>query len=342
MPRLNIPVFHGDYNQWLPFKDLYLGVVHNNKTLTNIQRFQYLHGLLGKGPMAFIQHIPVINISYEEANGFNQRDDSGKYIKIRILLDSGSQACFLSETFAKRHSLNYDSNDRISVTGNSTTTPTTTLQTYEANRCSFGSNSDHGKFHLPHHFVLKNSTTTKFRAVFDCSCKTENSVSLNEMLAVGAKQQRDIFEMLCDFRRGNFAVTADITKLYRQKLWLIKSGWDDILPERLVTDWMEFQNNFNMIKTIQIPRCVSETKAKISLHCFCNASEQAYASLIYCKQKSADGTSVNLPVSKTKVAPIKLISILRLELLGAALLVSLLQAVLTGLDMSIQDSKINA
>ncbi|GIX96916.1 hypothetical protein CDAR_530511 [Caerostris darwini] len=97
-----------------------------------------------------------------------------------------------------------------------------------------------------------------------------------------------------------------------------------------------------MIKTIQIPRCVSETKANFSLQCFCDASEQAYAALIYCKQKSADGTSVNLLVSKTKVALIKQISIPRLELLGATLLVSLLQAVLTGLEMSIQDSEIHA
>ncbi|GIY88021.1 hypothetical protein CDAR_368831 [Caerostris darwini] len=49
------------------------------------------------------------------------KDGSGKDIKIRILLDSGSQACFLSESFAKRHSLGYDSTDRISVTGISTT-----------------------------------------------------------------------------------------------------------------------------------------------------------------------------------------------------------------------------
>ncbi|GIY13766.1 hypothetical protein CDAR_531451 [Caerostris darwini] len=56
------------------------------------------------------------------------KDDSGKYIKIRILLDSGSQACFLSESFAKSHSLHYDSSDRISATGISTT-PTRTLGT---------------------------------------------------------------------------------------------------------------------------------------------------------------------------------------------------------------------
>ncbi|GIX91227.1 hypothetical protein CEXT_386241 [Caerostris extrusa] len=52
-------------------------------------------------------------------------------------------------------------------------------------------------------------------------------------------------------------------------------------------------------------RCVSETKEKISLHCFCDSSEQAYAAVIYCKQKFADRTSVNLLVSKTKIAPIK-------------------------------------
>ncbi|GIX74842.1 reverse transcriptase [Caerostris extrusa] len=61
-----------------------------------------------------------------------------------------------------------------------------------------------------------------------------------------------------------------------------------------------------------------------------------------CKQKSANGTSVNLLVSKTKVSPRKQISILRLELLDVTLLISLLKAVLGGLDMGIQDSEIHS
>ncbi|GIX79040.1 hypothetical protein CDAR_231871 [Caerostris darwini] len=179
------------------------------------------------------------------------KDVSGKYIKIRILLDSGSQACFLSETFAKRYSLNYDSNDRISVTGISTTPPTTTLGNglqladgnfFQSSRVDLIIGAD--KFFsimLPGQILRANgepiaqntrlgwvvagnikdsqitnlTSANKFRAVFDGSGKTENSVSLNEMLAVGTKQQRDIFEMLLDFRIGNFAVTADIT-MYRQ------------------------------------------------------------------------------------------------------------------------------
>ncbi|GIY28922.1 uncharacterized protein CDAR_621401 [Caerostris darwini] len=97
MSRLNIPVFYGDYNQWLPFKDLFKSVVHNNKTLTNIQRFQYLLGLLGEGPMAVIQHIPVTNDSYEDAwTKLMNRYDKKKQIVNNLLA-----------TFFSHHSISH-------------------------------------------------------------------------------------------------------------------------------------------------------------------------------------------------------------------------------------------
>ncbi|GIY45883.1 hypothetical protein CDAR_226561 [Caerostris darwini] len=80
------------------------------------------------------------------------KDDSGKDIEIRILLDSGSQTCFSSESFAKRHSLNYDSSDRISVTGIYTTTPTITLGRKKL--CLFSSHDRNIKFEIKA-FVLK-------------------------------------------------------------------------------------------------------------------------------------------------------------------------------------------
>ncbi|GFW40927.1 uncharacterized protein TNCV_4369751 [Trichonephila clavipes] len=53
---------------------------------------------------------------------------------------------------------------------------------------------------LPHHAVIKpSSTTTKLKVVFDASFKTTNGTSLNSLLGVGPKLQRDIFEILLNF-----------------------------------------------------------------------------------------------------------------------------------------------
>ncbi|GFS96706.1 uncharacterized protein TNCV_4754121 [Trichonephila clavipes] len=80
---------------------------------------------------------------------------------------------------------------------------------------------------LPHHAVIKpSSTTTKLRVVFDASlslslslsCKTTNGASLNSLLGVGPKLQRDIFEILLNFRIPRIVFTADIGKMYRQIL----------------------------------------------------------------------------------------------------------------------------
>ncbi|XP_035232906.1 uncharacterized protein LOC118204716 [Stegodyphus dumicola] len=75
------------------------------------------------------------------------------------------------------------------------------------------------QYFLPHHAVIKpSSTTTKLRVVFDASCKTSNGKSLNSILGVGPKLQRDIFEILLNFRFPEIVFSADIEKMYRQVL----------------------------------------------------------------------------------------------------------------------------
>ena len=56
-------------------------------------------------------------------------------------------------------------------------------------------------FYLPHHFVIKeSSTTTKLRVVFDGSAKTTTGISLNDTLMVGPILQPAIFDLLVRFR----------------------------------------------------------------------------------------------------------------------------------------------
>ncbi|KAB0797907.1 hypothetical protein PPYR_09115 [Photinus pyralis] len=78
-------------------------------------------------------------------------------------------------------------------------------------------NSQRSIFYLPHHGVIKNSsTTTKLRVVFDASCKSSSGHSLNEKLCVGPHIQDDLFSIIIRFRKHNIIYTADIAKMYRQ------------------------------------------------------------------------------------------------------------------------------
>ncbi|XP_046803778.1 uncharacterized protein LOC124419208 [Lucilia cuprina] len=72
-------------------------------------------------------------------------------------------------------------------------------------------------FVIPHHCVLRpQSTTTKLRVVFDGSARSSSNVSLNDILMVGPTIQQDLITTLFSFRLNKFALTADISKMYRQ------------------------------------------------------------------------------------------------------------------------------
>ncbi|XP_061500449.1 uncharacterized protein LOC133391305, partial [Anopheles gambiae] len=74
-------------------------------------------------------------------------------------------------------------------------------------------------YYLPHHAVLKeSSTTTKVRVVFDASCKTSSGYSLNDKLLVGPVIQDDLFTIIVRFRSHAVALSADVEKMYRQIL----------------------------------------------------------------------------------------------------------------------------
>ena len=71
-------------------------------------------------------------------------------------------------------------------------------------------------YYLPHHCVFKDSTTTKLRVVFDASSKSPNGNSLNDCLLLGPRLQDDVFDILIRFRLHQFALSADVAKMYRQ------------------------------------------------------------------------------------------------------------------------------
>lgn len=87
----------------------------------------------------------------------------------------------------------------------------------EAERSS--GNDDTPKCFLPHHDVMReSSTTTKLRIVFNGSQKTRAGESLNSSLLVGANLLPTLTDILLRWRIHRFVFITDIEKMYRQIL----------------------------------------------------------------------------------------------------------------------------
>lgn len=146
---------------------------------------------------------------------------------------------------------------------------------------------------------------------------------------------------------GWLAPTIISIKILFQRLWLLNLEWDDPLPEIETKFWRKLRNELPILQNCSIPRWIyAVTDVPLEIHGFCDASQYAYAAVIY-SRVFVDGQYVSkIIASKTKVAPISQLSIPKLELCGAVLLVKLMNSIISSLDRPINsitlwtDSKI--
>ncbi|GFW18891.1 integrase catalytic domain-containing protein [Trichonephila clavipes] len=102
-------------------------------------------------------------------------------------------------------------------------------------------------------------------------------------------------------------------------------------------EWRRFIDSLEAVNNISIDRCIVIHRAEsIELHAFSDASEKAYGSSIYLKSISVLGeVKACLVTSKSRVSPLKQISIPRLELCGAVLATKLMKKVKEALNLQI-------
>ena len=121
-----------------------------------------------------------------------------------------------------------------------------------------------------------------------------------------------------------------------QEMWKEKVDWDTPLREESQVQHQQWREELPILRDISLPRCYFSVGERVSveLHGFADASTLAYAAVVYVRAAYVDGTvSSELVVAKTKVAPLKTVSIPRLELCGAVLLSELLVAVSEALQV---------
>ncbi|XP_039965292.1 uncharacterized protein LOC120777820 [Bactrocera tryoni] len=124
-------------------------------------------------------------------------------------------------------------------------------------------------------------------------------------------------------------------KIIMQQIWLDKTDWDESLKPLTLHRWNSFVKDYDNINKIEIPRWTHfNPTTTIEFHGFSDASEKAYAATLYIRVSVGDKIWTTLLVSKTRVAPIKTVSLPRLELCGAVLLANLVNSTLSQLHLT--------
>ncbi|XP_043288839.1 uncharacterized protein [Venturia canescens] len=129
-------------------------------------------------------------------------------------------------------------------------------------------------------------------------------------------------------------------KILLQRLWLEKLAWDDPVSTEVGKSWVTFRHDLAHLGNIAVPRWLNMTSdSTVEIHGFSDASQLAMGAVVYVRVTGpGKSTRTALVCSKTKVAPIKRLTIPRLELAAALLVAKLAKYVRDTLQL--RDSRV--
>ncbi|KAL7725477.1 hypothetical protein ACLKA6_017768 [Drosophila palustris] len=122
---------------------------------------------------------------------------------------------------------------------------------------------------------------------------------------------------------GLIAPIVTKAKIFIQTLWKHQLNWDDAMPEELQLSWNQLFSQLSIVSSFKFPRYAINPGASFQIHAFCDASSLAYGACIYLRSETQDSISKHLLRSKSRVAPLKTITIPKLVLSAALVLAEL-------------------
>ncbi|XP_058449200.1 uncharacterized protein LOC131429170 [Malaya genurostris] len=130
-------------------------------------------------------------------------------------------------------------------------------------------------------------------------------------------------------------------KILMQHIWRSGSDWDEKIVEGLQGLWNSWIMLLKRLNEVRVPRCFfggasSGLPSAIQLHVFVDAGELAYACVAYLRIIQDGTVRCALVAAKTKVAPLKPLSIPRLELQAGLIGVRLMDNICAVLDLPLE------
>ena len=127
-----------------------------------------------------------------------------------------------------------------------------------------------------------------------------------------------------------------------QDLYRLNCGWDESIPTAYIDKWKEWLKDLNLISSLRIRRCLKPPNFEVTeaqIHHFCDASERGYGTVSYLKLTKDDGLPhIAFVIGKARVAPLKVVTIPRLELASAVLAARIDRMLKRELELILGDS----
>ena len=140
---------------------------------------------------------------------------------------------------------------------------------------------------------------------------------------------------------GFLSVIIFTAKSLLQDVWRTSCGWDENVDDGLLIRWEAWLATLPDLRELKIPRCFFPHRTNptsTQLHVFADASELGYGSVAYLRREYEDGIETSFVFAKSRVAPLKFVTIPRMELCAAVMAVRVALFVLAELRVEVDQT----
>jgi hypothetical protein len=184
-------------------------------------------------------------------------------------------------------------------------------------------NLEHDPLPTEHVFgMLRDSQTDEFIS----------KVSVNDV-----NPMRDVLQSISSIYDPIRLISVVIlqARVILRERWRVKCTWDQPLLYAIRESWNQWSSNLVSPSQLRIPRCLRRPQKPIlqEIHSFSDASEQGFVVCIHpYSVYEPDDIKIRFIIDKSRVAPLRQLSILRLKLQGALMASRLTDTIRTELN----------
>ena len=128
-------------------------------------------------------------------------------------------------------------------------------------------------------------------------------------------------------------------KIGMQRLWQLGIGWDEELSSLETSRWLSLFEEMTELQNVELERCLTPPLSiqKPILCVFSDASESAFGACVYIRWQLSNGQfETRFVTAKSRVAPLKRLTVPRLELQAAVMATRLNSSVIEELRMTVE------